>query len=83
MCWVAVDRGIRLADKRSFPCDRSRWLDVRDRIYNDIMTNGWHEERQAFVQAYDSKTLDAANLMMPRHAHLPMCIHTGLSRHSL
>ncbi len=65
MCWVAVDRGIRLADKRSFPCDRSRWLDVRDRIYNDIMTNGWHEERQAFVQAYDSKTLDAANLMMP------------------
>jgi GH15 family glucan-1,4-alpha-glucosidase len=65
MCWVAVDRGIRLADKRSFPCDRSRWLDVRDRIYNDIMTQGWHEERQAFVQAYDSKTLDAANLMMP------------------
>src|ERR687891_2827594 len=65
MCWVAVDRGIRLADKRSFPCDRSRWLDVRDRIYNDIMSNGWHEERQAFVQAYGSKTLDAANLMMP------------------
>src|ERR687898_730598 len=65
MCWVAVDRGLRLADKRSFPCDRNRWLEVRDRIYDDIMTNGWHEERQAFVQAYGNATLDAANLMMP------------------
>ncbi len=65
MCWVAIDRGIRLADKRSFPCDRARWLEVRDRIYHDIMTQGWHEERQTFVQAYGSATLDAANLMMP------------------
>jgi GH15 family glucan-1,4-alpha-glucosidase len=65
MCWVAVDHGLRLADKRSFPCDRNRWLEVRDRIYDDIMTNGWHEERQAFVQAYGNATLDAANLMMP------------------
>jgi GH15 family glucan-1,4-alpha-glucosidase len=65
MCWVAVDRGVRLADKRSFPCDRNRWLEVRDRIYNDIMTNGWHDELQTFVQAYGSRTLDAANLMMP------------------
>ncbi|HEX6141378.1 MAG TPA: glycoside hydrolase family 15 protein [Geminicoccaceae bacterium] len=64
MCWVAVDRGLRLADKRSFPCDRTRWLGVRDRIYEDIMTHGWSEERQAFVQAYGSTSLDAANLMM-------------------
>jgi GH15 family glucan-1,4-alpha-glucosidase len=65
MCWVALDRGLRLADKRSFPCDRERWLKVRDRIYVEIMTRGWDEERQAFVQAYGSKTLDASNLMMP------------------
>jgi GH15 family glucan-1,4-alpha-glucosidase len=65
MCWVAVDRGLRLAEKRSFPADRSRWLTVRDEIYEDIMTRGWNAERQAFVQHYDSTALDAANLIMP------------------
>ena len=65
MCWVAVDRGLRLAEKRSFPADRDRWLHVRDTIYEEIMEKGWSESRQAFVQRYGSETLDAANLMMP------------------
>jgi GH15 family glucan-1,4-alpha-glucosidase len=65
MCWVALDRGLRLADKRSFPAHRARWQEVRDAIYRDIMANGWSERRQAFVQAYGSEALDAANLMMP------------------
>ncbi len=65
MCWVAVDRGLRLADKRSFPADRDRWLKVRDTIYEEIMEKGWNETRNAFVQRYGSDALDAANLMMP------------------
>lgn len=65
MCWVAIDRGLRLAEKRSFPADRDRWLRVRDTIYEEIMEKGWSESRQAFVQRYGSETLDAANLMMP------------------
>ena len=65
MCWVAIDRAIRLADKRSFPADRARWHAARDEIYQEIMEKGWSEERQAFVQAYDSDSLDASNLMMP------------------
>lgn len=65
MCWVALDRGLRLADKRSFPADRERWLNVRDSIYEDIMLNGWNSSRQAFVQYFGGDTLDAANLMMP------------------
>lgn len=65
MCWVALDRGVRLADKRSFPADRERWLRVRDTIYEQIMAHGWSETRQAFVQAYGSDALDAANLLMP------------------
>ena len=65
MCWVALDRGMRLADRRSFPCDRVRWRQVRDAIYEDIMRNGWNAQRGAFVQAYGSDSLDAANLMMP------------------
>jgi len=65
MCWVALDRGLRLAEKRSFPADRERWLATRDAIYEEIMTRGWSRKRQAFVQSYDSDTLDAANLIMP------------------
>ena len=65
MCWVAVDRALRLADKRSFPADRERWLATRDEIYEEIMREGWSEERRAFVQSYGSTTLDASNLTMP------------------
>jgi len=65
MCWVAVDRALRIAENRSFPAERSRWLTVRDEIYEDILKNGWDEERQAFVQAYGYKDLDAGCLIMP------------------
>jgi GH15 family glucan-1,4-alpha-glucosidase len=65
MCWVAVDRGLRLADKRSFPANRERWLKVRDSIYEEIMEKGWNPSREAFVQHYGSESLDAANLIMP------------------
>ena len=65
MCWVAVDRGLRLADKRSFPANREKWLKTRDAIYEEIMAKGWDPQQKAFVQRYGSTTLDAANLMMP------------------
>jgi GH15 family glucan-1,4-alpha-glucosidase len=65
MCWVALDRGIRMADKRSFPANRRRWLEARDKIYKQVMERGWNAEREAFVQHYGSETLDAANLTMP------------------
>ncbi|HEX8704145.1 MAG TPA: glycoside hydrolase family 15 protein [Myxococcaceae bacterium] len=65
MCWVAVDRALRLADKRSFPADRARWLTVRDAIFEEIMQKGFSTERGAFIQAYGRESLDAANLLMP------------------
>ena len=65
MCWVAIDRGLRLADKRSFPATRDQWIKVRDQIYKEIMTCGWSASRRAFVQHYGSESLDASNLMMP------------------
>jgi len=65
MCWVAVDRALRLADKRSFPAERERWLKVRDAIYEQIQARGFGEERGAFLQAYGVDSLDAANLVMP------------------
>lgn len=65
MCWVALDRGIRLADKRGFPADRAKWIEVRDRIYRDVMHRGWDREWQAFVQEYDGHALDASALVLP------------------
>ncbi|MFP4383977.1 MAG: glycoside hydrolase family 15 protein [Spirochaetia bacterium] len=65
MCWVALDRGLRLADKRSFPGDRDIWIAGRDRIYEDIMEKGYSRERRSFVQSYGSTVLDAAALIMP------------------
>jgi GH15 family glucan-1,4-alpha-glucosidase len=65
MCWVAIDRALRLAEKRSFPADRDRWLRVRDEIFEEIMARGWSYKHQSFMQAYDSETLDASVLMMP------------------
>ena len=65
MCWVAVDRAIRLATKRSLPADWRRWIQVRDQIYESVMQRGWCEERGAFVQSYGSDALDASLLLMP------------------
>ena len=65
MCWVAVDRALRIADKRSFPADRDRWQKTRDQIYEEIMERGWNPDLEAFVQAYGGDTLDASMLIMP------------------
>ena len=65
MCWVALDRGARLAEKRSFPSERERWLKERDKIYEEVMEEGWNEARGAFVQSYGLDALDAATLIMP------------------
>lgn len=65
MCWVAVDRAIRLAWKRSFPAPLERWQKVRDAIYHDIFTNFWSPRRRSFVQYKGCETVDAAALLMP------------------
>ncbi|HEY3133525.1 MAG TPA: glycoside hydrolase family 15 protein [Gemmatimonadaceae bacterium] len=65
MCWVAIDRAIRLATKRSFPSPLARWHEVRDTIYHDIFTRFWDPQRQAFMQHVGASTLDAATLLMP------------------
>ena len=65
MCWVAVDRGIRLAHKRSFPAPLERWYTVRDEIYHDIFTHFWNAPRQTFVQYKGAEVVDAASLLMP------------------
>jgi len=65
MCWVALDRAVRLATDRARPADVPRWVEVRDTIYRQIMERGWNDERKAFVQHYSTKVLDASLLYMP------------------
>ncbi|MCA1656507.1 MAG: glycoside hydrolase family 15 protein, partial [Actinobacteria bacterium] len=65
MCWVAVERAVRMARQRGLPGDIVRWMSVRDQIYGQIMDRGWHGQRRAFVQHYETDVLDASLLMMP------------------
>ncbi|CAK5276639.1 unnamed protein product, partial [Mycena citricolor] len=67
MLWVAIDRGLRLADKRSLPCPkRLEWLAARDALYEEIMTKAWNPEMQVFGQSYEDRDiLDSAVLIMP------------------
>jgi GH15 family glucan-1,4-alpha-glucosidase len=65
MCWVAVDRGVRLAGKRSFPAPLDRWIPVRDAIYRDIYDHFWNEELRTFVQHKGAEAVDASALLMP------------------
>jgi GH15 family glucan-1,4-alpha-glucosidase len=65
MSWVALERAIRVATFRGLPGNILRWRSARDEIYTQIMAKGWHEQRQAFVQHYDTDVLDASVLLMP------------------
>lgn len=65
MCWVALERAIRLARKRSLPAPLLRWAEARDAIHRDIHENFWNPELQAFTQVRGGAAMDAACLLMP------------------
>ncbi|NKI41977.1 glycoside hydrolase family 15 protein [Streptomyces physcomitrii] len=71
MCWVAVERMIRMAHQRGLPADLPRWTAVRDLLYRQVMAEGWHEELGSFVQRLGGEgspppgILDASLLVMP------------------
>src|SRR4029453_11640278 len=65
MCWVAIDRAIRLANRRSIPASFSRWYEVRDTIYRDIYERFWDPARRGFVPYPGGATFEAAAFLMP------------------
>jgi len=65
MCWVALDRMVRLAREHGRPAALTRWIGERDRLYNWIMEHGWNPQRRAFTQHDTTEVLDASLLMMP------------------
>ncbi|WP_432174029.1 glycoside hydrolase family 15 protein [Streptomyces sp. Tue6028] len=64
MSWVAFDRALRLAESNGRPAAAARWHRARDDIYEQVMTEGWSEERRAFVQHYGGEVLDSSLLRM-------------------
>lgn len=71
MCWVALDRAVRLAPEIGTEEDAERWSEVRDRIRAAILERGWSERAGAYTQAFGSDDLDASSLMMPIVGFLP------------
>lgn len=65
MCWVAFDRALRLAEKRSLSGPLVSWQQTRDEIRNDIFSNFWSEKLKSFVQSKGTEELDASALLMP------------------
>ena len=65
MCWVAIERAIRLATRRGLPAGLERWRKASDAIYRRIMDRGWSPTLKAFVHYEGGDVVDAAVLLMP------------------
>jgi GH15 family glucan-1,4-alpha-glucosidase len=65
MAWVAFDRAIKAVDRLHLDYDRERLHALCHEVREDIMTNGFDDERGSFVQSYGSTALDASLLMLP------------------
>ena len=70
LCWVAVDRGIKIAKHLVQNDYISEWESLRDTIHKDVMEKGWNNEVGAFTQFYGSENLDAANLLMETYGFI-------------
>ncbi len=71
MAWVAFDRAVRSAEQFALDAPVKRWRLVRDAIHREVCTRGFDPERNAFVQSYGSKALDASLLLMALVGFLP------------
>jgi GH15 family glucan-1,4-alpha-glucosidase len=65
MCWVALDRGIRLAEEVGHRVPADKWKKTRDEIRSSVERNGYDEKRGVFTQAYELRQMDSALLLIP------------------
>ena len=65
MCWVALDRATRLAQKRSLPAPLARWQETRDSIHDSVWDEFWDPERGHLVATRGCPELDGAMLLLP------------------
>ncbi len=71
MAWVAFDRAVLLAEQLKYEAPIEKWKSIRDAIHDEICEKAFDKRRKSFVQAYGSKQLDAALLLMPAVGFLP------------
>ncbi|HEV8043894.1 MAG TPA: glycoside hydrolase family 15 protein [Rubrobacter sp.] len=71
MCWVALDRAIKLAPRLGEHADTKRWEMAREEVREAILERGWSEEAGAYTGAFGSDQLDASVLLMPLVDFLP------------
>jgi GH15 family glucan-1,4-alpha-glucosidase len=91
MCWVAYDRGVRMAEEFGRPGPTGRWRRIRDQIHREVCAKGYDAKRNTFTQSYGSVDLDAALLLIPQVGFLPAddprvagtvtAVHRELSEH--
>ncbi|BCS34975.1 glucoamylase [Luteitalea sp. TBR-22] len=71
MAWVALDRGIKSAERFGLPGDLPTWRQVRQAIHDDVCAKGFNRALGTFVQAYGEPWLDASLLLLPTMGFLP------------
>jgi len=80
LCWVAIDRAIKIAELLKKRLIAEPWNTIREEIKQDILAYGWNEKIGSFVQSYGSVELDAANLLIAFYGFLspddPMYVNT-------
>ncbi len=79
LCWVAVDRAVKIAEVISNTRNLDHWKKLRQEIFEDICANAWNEEVQAYTQAYGSTDLDASTLLMEQYGFLDASDHRYVS----
>lgn len=65
MCWVTLDRGLKIAGRYGFSADTDLWRRNREALREQVLRQGWSEARGSFVQSYGSEALDASLLLLP------------------
>lgn len=70
MCWVTMDRGMKIAQLLHMPDYYKRWKKEAYRIKLDVFKNGWNEELQTFTQTYNNVDLDASLLLMEEYGFI-------------
>ncbi|MEV0431092.1 glycoside hydrolase family 15 protein [Micromonospora sp. NPDC050495] len=71
LCWVALDKAVRLAPRLGERADPRRWAAVRDEIRATVLRDGWHERMGAYTGAFGAAELDASVLFLPVVGFLP------------
>jgi GH15 family glucan-1,4-alpha-glucosidase len=71
MCWVALDRALRLAPALGDAAHPDLWTEARERVRAAVLTKGWSDRAGAYTGAFGSDDLDASVLMLPLVGFLP------------